>query len=39
MIDNQGTANYTVGTINGFTMPKNEETWQGFELGLRHAFD
>lgn len=38
MIDNKGSANYTVGTVNGFTMPKNEETSQGFELGIRHAF-
>lgn len=37
-IDNKGSANYTVASINGFTMPKNEEKSQGFELGIRHAF-
>ncbi|MFY9512422.1 MAG: porin [Rubrivivax sp.] len=38
VIDNKGSANYTVGTINGFTMPKNQEKSQGFEAGIRHAF-
>ena len=38
LIENKGTANYTVGTISGFTMPKTQENSQGFELGLRHAF-
>lgn len=38
VIDNKGSANYTVGTINGFTMPKNEEKSQGFEAGIRHSF-
>jgi predicted porin len=37
-IDNKGTANYTVGSITGVTMPKNEETSQGLELGIRHSF-
>jgi len=38
LIDNKGSANYTVGTINGVTMPKTEEKSQGLELGVRHAF-
>lgn len=37
-IDNKGSGNYTVSAITGFTMPKNEETSQGLELGIRHAF-
>jgi len=37
-IDNSGTANFTVGSISGRTMPRTEERSQGFELGVRHSF-
>jgi predicted porin len=37
-IDNEGTANFTVASISGRTMPKTEERSQGFELGVRHSF-
>jgi predicted porin len=37
-IDNQGTANFTVGSISGRTMPRTEERSQGFEFGLQHSF-
>jgi predicted porin len=37
-IDNEGTANFTVGSISGRSMPKTEERSQGFELGVRHSF-
>jgi predicted porin len=37
-IDNEGTANFTVGTISGRTMPRTEERSQGFEFGVRHSF-
>jgi predicted porin len=37
-IDNEGTANFTVGTISGSTMPRTEERSQGFEFGVRHSF-
>jgi len=37
-IDNQGTANFTVGSISGSTMPRTEERSQGFEFGVRHSF-
>jgi predicted porin len=38
LMDNKGTANYTVGSISGFTMPAIAETSQGFEVGVRHSF-
>lgn len=38
VIENKGSANYTVASIAGATMPKTEENSQGFEVGLRHAF-
>jgi predicted porin len=38
MIDNEGTANFTVAPISGRTMPRTEERSQGFELGVRHSF-
>ena len=37
-IENEGTANYTVGNINGFTMPATQQESKGYELGLRHSF-
>jgi predicted porin len=37
-IDNEGTANFTVGAISGRTMPLTEERSQGFEFGVRHSF-
>jgi predicted porin len=37
-IDNEGTANFTVGAISGRTMPRTEERSQGFEFGVRHSF-
>jgi len=37
-IDNQGSANFTVGSIAASTMPKTEERSQGFEAGVRHSF-
>jgi predicted porin len=37
-IDNSGTANFTVGSMAGRTMPKTEERSQGFEVGVRHSF-
>ena len=37
-IDNSGTANFTVGSISGRTMPRTEERSQGFEFGVRHSF-
>ena len=37
-IDNEGTANFTVGSISGSTMPRTEERSQGFEFGVRHTF-
>lgn len=38
LIENKGSANYTVASIAGATLAKTEENSQGFELGLRHAF-
>ena len=37
-IQNKGTGNYTVGNINGFTMPTTEQDSKGYEVGLRHSF-
>ncbi len=38
LIKNEGTANFTVGSISGFSMPRTQADSKGFELGLRHAF-
>jgi predicted porin len=37
-IDNSGTANFTVASISGRSMPRTEERSQGFEFGVRHSF-
>jgi hypothetical protein len=37
VIDNKGSARYTVGDINGVTLAAGQKS-QGFEAGIRHSF-
>jgi predicted porin len=37
-INNSGSANYTVASINGYALPATQQKSRGVEVGLRHSF-